>query len=82
MTVNEWERARECHKAADSVYIVVRVGNVRDDPEIADVIIDPFGLYEAGQLAVASRDMWVHVGAPVTSDIAPVVAEDGSTARG
>jgi hypothetical protein len=40
----------------------MRVARVRDDPRITDVIIDPFGLYGAGQIAVASRDLWIHVG--------------------
>ena len=64
MTINEWEKARECHQASDSVYIIMRVARVRDDPRITDVIIDPFGLYGAGQIAVASRDLWIHVGSP------------------
>lgn len=64
MTANEWEKARECHQTADSVYIILRVARVRDDPKITDKIIDPFDLYRAGQLGVVSRDMWVHVGVP------------------
>jgi hypothetical protein len=64
MTANEWEKARNCHQATDSVYIILRVSSVRDDPKITDVIIDPFGLYGGGQVAVVSRDMWVHVGVP------------------
>ena len=62
MTTNEWEKARECRQTSDSVYIIMRVARVRDDPRITDVIIDPFGLYGAGQIAVASRDLWIHVG--------------------
>lgn len=46
------------------MYIVVRVANVRDDPRITDVILDPFGLYGDGQVAVVSRDIWVYVGGP------------------
>lgn len=64
MTANEWDKARECHQTDESVYIIVRVANVRDDPQIADVIIDPFGLYGDGQVAVVSRDIWVYVGGP------------------
>ena len=64
MTANEWEKARDCHQTADSVYIILRVARVRDDPKITDVIIDPFGLYGAGHVGVASRDMWVYVGVP------------------
>jgi len=64
MTVNEWEKARYCHQTADSVYIILRVSHVRVNPMITDVIIDPFGLYGAGQVGVVSRDMWVYVGAP------------------
>ena len=33
----------------------MRVANVRDDSQIADVIIDPFGLYGDGQVAVVTR---------------------------
>jgi hypothetical protein len=62
ITDNEWERARECHQTAGSVYIIVPVAHVRDDPRIADVIIDPFGLYRAGQVGVVMQDMWVYVG--------------------
>ncbi len=64
MTANEWDKARECHQTDDSVYIIVRVEHARDDPRIADIIIDPFGLYGAGQVAVASRDIWVYVAGP------------------
>ena len=64
ITANEWEKARDCHQTADSVYIILRVARVRDDPKITDVIIDPFGLYGAGQVGVVSRDMWVYVGVP------------------
>jgi len=63
MTVNEWEKARHCHQTTDSVYIILRVSHVRDNPKITDVIIDPFGLYGAGQVGLVSRDMWVYVGA-------------------
>jgi hypothetical protein len=62
MTANEWEKARECHQSEESVYIIMRVASARDDPHIADIIIDPFGLYGAGQVAVVSRDIWVYVG--------------------
>jgi hypothetical protein len=64
MTANEWEKARDCHQTTDSVYIILRVAHVRDDPKIADMIIDPFSLYGAGQVDVVSRDMWVYVGVP------------------
>jgi len=64
MSVNEWEKARYCHQTTDTVYIILRVSHVRDNPKIADVIIDPFSLYGAGQVGVVSRDMWVYVGAP------------------
>ncbi|MBI4206676.1 MAG: DUF3883 domain-containing protein [Betaproteobacteria bacterium] len=63
MTANEWEKARECHQAQDSVYIIVRVANARDAPRIADVIVDPFGLYGAGQVAVVSRDIYGYTSA-------------------
>jgi len=71
MTANEWDKARDCYQSADSVYIILRVAHVRDDPKITDVIIDPFSLYGAGQVGVVSRDMWVYVGAPQSaSDVA------------
>jgi hypothetical protein len=75
MTANEWDKARECHQTGESVYIIVRVANVRDDPQIADVIIDPFGLYGEGQVAVVSRDIWVHVGQPQSGDDVAADAE-------
>ena len=34
MTANEWERARNCHHTTDSLYIILRVSRVRDDPTI------------------------------------------------
>ena len=71
MTANEWDKARDCHQTVDSVYIILRVARVRDDPKITDVIIDPFDLYGTGQVGVVSRDMWVYVGVPQSaSDVA------------
>ena len=64
MSTNEWERARECHQTANTVYIILRVAHVRNDPMISDVIIDPFALYGEGQVGIVSRDIWVHVGRP------------------
>jgi len=64
ITANEWDKARECHQSADSVDIIVRVAHVRDDPKIADVVIDPFGLYSTGQVGLVTQDMWVYVGPP------------------
>ena len=77
MTVNEWEKARYCHQTTDSVYIILRVSHVRDDPKITDAIIDPFGLYGEGHVGIVSRDMWVYVGAPqsvsgTVNDLQPV----------
>jgi hypothetical protein len=63
MSANEWEKARECHESADSVFIILRVAHVRDNPQIIDAIIDPFGLYRNGQLALSAQDMWVYLGA-------------------
>lgn len=63
MSANEWEKARECHQSTDSVYMILRVEHVREDPRISDMIIDAFGLYGEGHVGIVSRDMWVHVGA-------------------
>jgi hypothetical protein len=65
MSANEWERARECHESSDSVYGIIRVAHVRDNPKITDIVFDPFGLYRAGQLALSTQDMWIHVGVPI-----------------
>lgn len=79
MTANEWEKARECHQSGDAMYIIIRVAYVRDDPRIVDVILDPFRLYGEGQLAVASRDLWIHVGTS-TPDANEGVDSDPPTA--
>jgi len=63
MTAREWEKARECHQSKDSVFIVLRIGNATEKPRIVDRIIDPFGLYLAGQLGYRAQDMRVYVGA-------------------
>ncbi len=65
MSAREWEKARECHESSDSVYVIIRVAHVRDNPKIIDVVLDPFGLYRAGQLAFSTQDMWIYVGVPV-----------------
>lgn len=64
ITDNEWGKARECHQTVGLVHIIVRVAHIRDDPRIADVIVDPFGLYRAGQVGIVMQDMWVYVGLP------------------
>ena len=63
MTAREWEKAQECHQSKDSVYIILRIAHAAEKPQIVDRIIDPFGLYLAGQLNYKAHDMWVYVGA-------------------
>ena len=65
ISVNEWNKAHECHQSNNSVYAIIRVAHVRDGPRIVDIIRDPFGLYCRGQLALSAQEMWVHVGAPI-----------------
>ncbi len=65
ISANEWEKARECHLTSDTVYIIVRVANVREAPRISDMIYDPFGLYRIGQVALISDDMRMYVGRPL-----------------
>jgi hypothetical protein len=62
MSANEGKKARECHESSNSVYAIIRVAHVRDNPRIIDVVFDPFGLYRAGQLALTTGDMWIYVG--------------------
>ena len=62
MTLREWETAQDCHGSADTVYIVIRVRNVLQRPEIHDVIIDPVMHYEKGTLRVDNKDLTVRVG--------------------
>lgn len=65
ISANEWEKARACHHNGTEVYLIIRVAAVRDLPRIADVILDPFGLYTEQKVALTTNDMWVYVGAPV-----------------
>ncbi len=65
MSVNEWNKARECHESSDSIYVIVRISHVREGPSVVDIICDPFGLYRKGQVALSAQDMWIHVGKPV-----------------
>lgn len=65
MSANEWEKARACHETGNKTYIIIRVANVREKPQIADIIIDPFGLYLERKIATIANDMWVYVGAAV-----------------
>ena len=53
ITANEWGVAQECHDPQDErIYLIIRVRQVQDAPEIFDVIIDPIQ---------ATRDGWLQL---------------------
>ena len=62
MSRPEWEKARKCHDAADEgVYVILRVFYADESPRIGDVLIDPFGAEQRGEVRLDDRDLWVTV---------------------
>ncbi|MEO2013082.1 MAG: DUF3883 domain-containing protein [Fuerstiella sp.] len=63
MSTNEWEVAYDCHNSdGKEVYIIVRIRSVDTKPFIADVLVDPIAMREAGVLDYSSRNLLVAVG--------------------
>ena len=62
MTAGEWRCAEACHRDRNATYIIVRVADVRSRPRIADIVVDPFGLYVNGRLGLDNDSFLVDVG--------------------
>ncbi len=68
LSINEWNVAQECHHSSDDrIYVIVRVGQLRTSPEIADILVDPVAMEERGELRIAEQALKVTVGSPVGS---------------
>lgn len=65
MSTSEWRTAVETSYADDeSVYVIVRVRYIGEEPEIHDIIVDPVELEREGLLRLTNKDLWVRVGTP------------------
>lgn len=74
ITFNEWRLAQECHDDGEErVYVIVRVRQILDAPEIFDVIVDPVKALQDGWLRTRDKDLYLVVGHPV--DQAPKVSK-------
>jgi hypothetical protein len=63
MTLSEWERALECHRAADSrVYLIVRVAYADSRPAVVDILVDPVSLERSGHVRLIGTEFCVNVG--------------------
>lgn len=70
ISFNEWSLAQECHDDGEAgVYVVVRVRQILDNPEIFDVIVDPVKALQEGWLRTRDKDLYLVVGQ--TIDRAP-----------
>jgi len=68
MSAAEWEKARECHDdQGGPLYVIIRVCDVLAAPRIADIVVDPYGAFQRGEVRLANRDLWVTV-APLVRD--------------
>ena len=60
MTANEWAIAEQCYKGLQKKqYVIVLVLDVKSEPVIADVIVDPVRLWREGKLLLDNRDFIV-----------------------
>jgi hypothetical protein len=60
ISYNEWEVARNCHNGIRrELYVIVRVSNALEAPQIDDVLVDPVDLYNKKFLGLSSHDMLV-----------------------
>ena len=72
ITFNEWRLAQECHDDGEErVYVIVRVRQIQEAPEIFDVIVDPVKALQDGWLRTRDKDLYLVVGHAV--DQAPKV---------
>ena len=63
ITFNEWRLAQECHDDGEErVYVIVRVRQIQDAPEIFDVIVDPVKALQDGWLRTRDKDLYLVVG--------------------
>ena len=72
ITFNEWRLAQECHDDGEErVYVIVRVRQIQEAPEIFDIIVDPVKALQDGWLRTRDKDLYLVVGHAV--DQAPKV---------
>ena len=63
ITFNEWCLAQKCHDGEEeSVYVIVRVRQIHEAPEIFDVIVDPVKALQDGWLRTRDKDLYLVVG--------------------
>lgn len=63
ITFNEWRLAQECHDDGEGgVYVIVRVRQIQEAPEIFDVIVDPVKALQDGWLRTRDKDLYLVVG--------------------
>ena len=63
ITFNEWRLAQECHDDGEErVYVIVRVRQIHEAPEIFDVIVDPVKALQDGWLRTRDKDLYLVVG--------------------
>ena len=62
ITFNEWRLAQECHDDREErVYVIVRVRQIQEAPEIFDVIVDPMKALQDGWLRTRDKDLYLVV---------------------
>ena len=69
ITINEWRLAQQCHDVEERVYVIVRVRQIQEAPEIFDVIVDPVKALQDGWLRTRDKDLYLVVGHAV--ELAP-----------
>lgn len=63
ITFNEWRLAQECHDGGEErVYVIIRVRQIQEAPEIFDVIVDPVKALQDGWLRMRDKDLYLAVG--------------------
>lgn len=61
ISYNEWEVARNCHNGIrKELYVIVRVSNALEAPQIDDVLVDPVDLYNKKFLELMRYDMLIY----------------------
>jgi len=62
MSVAEWDKARDSHEQPDGpLYVIIRVCNTLTVPRITDIVVDPYGAFQRGEVRLTNRDLWVTV---------------------
>ena len=63
ITSNEWRLAQECHdKGGERAYVIIRVRQVQEAPELFDVIVNPMKAFQDGWLRTRDKDLYLVVG--------------------